>query len=69
MTELHDEATVRDHISTLSDHERRLTTLEASDRDQWSAINALRNRLPLWATIAFTLGGATIATLATLATR
>lgn len=27
-----------------------IVTLKESDRDQWTAINALRNRLPLWAT-------------------
>ena len=31
--------------------EKAIKTLEQSDREQWEAINSLRNRLPNWATI------------------
>ncbi len=48
------------------DNRRRIMTLEASDRDQWSALHdirrhmdesmeRLRNRLPVWATLAMSI--------------
>ncbi len=52
-------------------NQTRIDHLEESDRDQWGAINALRNRLPIWATavislLSFLAGGSmTYATLAT----
>lgn len=52
--------------------EARLTEREKQDEDQWMAINALRNRLPTWATIVISLLtfmlGCSV-TLAALATR
>lgn len=37
------------------EHEVRLTSLEDANKEQWSAINQLRNRLPIWATIVISL--------------
>lgn len=42
---------VVNHSNTLTDHEGRISRLEEDRTDQWSAINALRNRLPVWATL------------------
>ena len=39
-------------IATLKD---RCRDLHDVDEDQWRAINALRNRLPVWATMAISL--------------
>lgn len=43
--------------------EKEIEALQGSDRDQWDAINHLRNRLPVWATLlisvlTFALGAA-----------
>ena len=35
--------------------DQRLTGLENDTKDQWTAINQLRNRLPTWATIVISL--------------
>lgn len=60
-TESHaDEAVVRDHTACLATNTAEIETLKRSDVDQWTAINNLRNRLPLWATMAMTGGGALI---------
>ena len=53
-------------------NQTRLGHLEENDRDQWKAINDLRNRLPIWATAvislpSFVTGGAM--TYAALAVR
>jgi len=34
---------------------QKLTGLENETKDQWTAINQLRNRLPVWATIVISL--------------
>lgn len=36
-------------------HEQRLGTLEKETEDQWTAINRLRDRLPVWATVVISL--------------
>lgn len=33
----------------------KIAQLEKSDADQWTAINALRNRLPVWGTLVVSL--------------
>ena len=48
----HDEVDVNAHVGQLASHEARICTLEEDRVDQWTAINSLRNRLPLWATLA-----------------
>ena len=35
--------------------EQKLKSLENDTKDQWTAINQLRNRLPVWATIVISL--------------
>jgi len=35
--------------------EQKLKDLESDTKDQWTAINQLRNRLPVWATIVISL--------------
>lgn len=35
--------------------EQQLENLEGDTKDQWTAINQLRNRLPVWATIVISL--------------
>jgi len=35
--------------------EQKLKSLENDTKDQWTAINQLRNRLPAWATIVISL--------------
>ena len=45
------------------DTRRRVIRLETDNEDQWNAINKLRDRLPVWATLLFSvisllLGGA-----------
>ena len=37
------------------DTRRRVIELEKQNTEQWDAINQLRNRLPVWATIGFSL--------------
>ncbi|MBA7608067.1 hypothetical protein ES703_15242 [subsurface metagenome] len=37
------------------DTRRRVIELEKNDEDQWDAINQLRNRLPVWATMIISL--------------
>jgi hypothetical protein len=37
------------------DHRRRIMYLEKENDDQWTVINQLRNRLPVWATIVISL--------------
>jgi hypothetical protein len=44
-------------------HEQRIDNCEKTNDEQWKAINELRNRLPVWATVVisvltFFLGGA-----------
>lgn len=59
MTPGHEEVDVNAHVGQLAGHEARICELEKDRVDQWSAINSLRNRLPLWATLAIsTLTGA-----------
>lgn len=36
-------------------NEEAIETLKESDKDQWEAINKLRNRLPNWATVVISL--------------
>lgn len=36
-------------------HGQRLNTLEKETEDQWTAINKLRDRLPVWATLVISL--------------
>lgn len=43
------------HCSAGIDHRRRIIELEESDRNQWEAIEKLRNRLPVWATVIISL--------------
>ena len=33
----------------------RIDQLETSDTEQWKAINAIRNRPPVWCTVVYTL--------------
>jgi hypothetical protein len=35
--------------------EQKLENLESDTKEQWQAINQLRNRLPVWATIVISL--------------
>jgi hypothetical protein len=42
---------------------------DAVDKEQWDAINALRNRLPLWATLVISLLTGLLGFLATIAFR
>jgi NO-binding membrane sensor protein with MHYT domain len=42
---------VSELCSQHSGFESRIETLETSDKEQWTAINQLRNRLPVWATL------------------
>ncbi len=39
--------------ATLSAHQVRLETLEQSDEKQWTAIDHIKERLPVWATVVF----------------
>jgi len=36
-------------------HEESIKTLKDSDKMQWAAIEKLQNRLPVWATLVFSL--------------
>ena len=36
-------------------HEEAIETLKQSDERQWEAIEKLQNRLPIWATLIFSL--------------
>jgi len=36
-------------------HGQRLDTLEKENEDQWAALNKLRDRLPVWATLVISL--------------
>ena len=38
----------KDQEKACGAHEARLNNLERSDKEQWDAINQLRNRLPNW---------------------
>lgn len=41
--------------ATVAGHTEAIKTLKDSDDRQWDAIEKLRNRLPVWATMVFSL--------------
>ena len=50
-----------------SGFDARLENLEIDNRDQWTAINQIRNRLPVWATLVMTLMGTVLGITGTVA--
>jgi hypothetical protein len=46
---------MEDFCKAHSGIEQKLKDLEGDTKEQWTAINQLRNRLPVWATIVISL--------------
>lgn len=42
------------HITALSRHETEIEGLKRSDREQWPAIHASKNKVPMWFSLLFT---------------
>lgn len=49
-----------DHIATIAGLNARVKNLEGADADQWKKIDAIRDRLPNWAVVVMSIGGAII---------